>query len=91
MWAVGCIGYEMCLRSRLAENRQAIDNYRLGRVADIDFSTINFPLIAPTYAQHIQTIICWCLRLDAISRATATSLREYIRETFRSFGNPIFG
>ena len=86
MWAVGCIGYELCLGSQLSHgfNRGPIDN--LVRGGYLDLSAID-----QRFGGELRYIIGQCLQHDPNSRCTAVQLREYIRTLFRNWGIPVFG
>jgi serine/threonine protein kinase len=87
IWAVGCIGYEMCLGQQLSHhnNRLAIDNHIQG--GPLDFAQID----SQRFGAEVKYIIGECLQWNPSQRCTAFQLREYIRNLFRSYGNPIFG
>jgi serine/threonine protein kinase len=76
MWALGCIGYEMCMGQKLSQynNRLAIDNYSRGGY--LDMSVVDPVRFTP----EIKTIIQQCLHRNPMQRCTAIQLREYIQQ-----------
>ena len=76
MWALGCIGYEMCMGQKLSHynNRLAIDNYSRGGLLDLS-------VIDPVrFTPDVKTIIQQCLQRDPTHRCTAIQLRDYIQQ-----------
>lgn len=76
MWALGCIGYEMCMGQKLSyyNNRLAIDNFSRGGL--LDLSGIDQMRFTP----EVKTIIQQCLQLNPMERCTAMQLRDHIQQ-----------
>jgi serine/threonine protein kinase len=86
MWAVGCIGYEICLGQQLSlnNNRAPIDNHIRG--GPLDLSCLD-----QRYDAQIRFIIHGCLELDPSRRWSAVTLRDYIQNLARQSGSYLFG
>ena len=81
IWAVGCIGYEMCTGKRLShtQGRRVIDAQRLKDYGQkIDISDIPH-----TFGQYVSVVITKCLTFRPSSRPSAGKLRDYILQTLR--------
>lgn len=78
MWAVGCIGYELCLGRRLAENNQALEAYI--RDASRDPEAINSLLatIPERFGALVGAVIRECLRWNPYRRCPADALRQFL-------------
>jgi serine/threonine protein kinase len=76
VWAVGCIGYEMCIGRQLSYNRQAIDNVIEG--GELDLSDVDDDI----YGDEIKGIIRECLQRNPDDRCSARQLRDYIGNLF---------
>jgi serine/threonine protein kinase len=74
MWAVGCIGYEMCIGQQLSanNNRLPIDNVIRG--GELDLTLVS----EERYGESIRQIIRRCLQYDPAQRCTAVHVRDYI-------------
>ena len=76
MWAVGCIGYEMCLGLELtpeAEWFQEIDAHVAGK-------PLNLRRIPERFSQNVHMIIQACMKWDPEKRITAAKLADALRE-----------
>ena len=73
MWALGCIGYEICIGQQLSvgNNRQPIDYYMIGGV-------LSLTQVDQRYHPHVRFIIEQCLQIDPSARCTASQLRDHI-------------
>lgn len=76
MWAVGCIGYEMCIARQLSYNRYAIDSVIGGE--ELDLSEVD----DQTYGDDIKNIIRRCLQRNPDDRCSARQLRDHIDSLF---------
>ena len=75
MWAVGCIGYEICLGLELttdAEWFQEIEAYVKGK-------PLNLWRIPERFSQHVHFVIQGCLEREPEKRITAPKLAESLR------------
>lgn len=75
LWAVGCIGYELCIAQQLSvsNNRDVIDNVAWGGTLDLSHLDARF-------GDHVKYIIENCLKPDPAERWTAAGLRTYLLE-----------
>lgn len=75
MWAVGCIGYELAIGRRLAENEQKISRQAtIGGPEPFDLSDV-----PEMFGSHVRTVIQSCLNWYPNQRCTAVQMRDYIR------------
>jgi serine/threonine protein kinase len=74
MWAVGCIGYEICIGQKLsrANNREHIDTF-IARGGTLDLSRIS-----PRFGHNVRSIIRHCLAWDPTQRCSAAEVRDHI-------------
>jgi serine/threonine protein kinase len=75
IWALGCIGYEMCVGQKLSQSnyRLAIDNFIRGGL--LDLSAIDQLRFRP----QVISIIQQCLQMDPLHRCSAVQLRDHIQ------------
>lgn len=75
IWAVGCIGYELCIAQQLSQsnNRDAINNVAWGGTLDLSHLDARF-------GDQVKYIIEKCLQRDPAERWTAADLRTYLVE-----------
>ena len=73
MWALGCIGYEMCIAQQLSHrhNREPINTYISG--GSLDLSQID-----SRFSDQVKYIIEQCLQREPNDRCTALQLRDHI-------------
>lgn len=79
MWAVGCIGYELCIGQKLADNRQDLQNYvEHGESSPVhlDHLMVNIPR---RFNNNVHEIIRACLYWDPQQRCSAVNLRNHIQ------------
>jgi serine/threonine protein kinase len=80
MWAVGCIGYELCVGQKLATNSQHLENYR--ESGDSSPVLLNHLMnnVPTRFSSDINRIIRTCLSWDPQQRCSAVNVRDYIRQ-----------
>jgi serine/threonine protein kinase len=78
IWAVGCIGYELCLGKKLANHGELLENH-INR-GNINRGTLDSLIssIPERFGEHVRTIIQECLRWIPQERCPARDLRDYV-------------
>ena len=73
IWALGCIGYEMCIAQQLSHghNREPISTFISGEPLDLSQIDVRF-------SEQVKYIIEQCLQREPNRRCTALQLRDYI-------------
>jgi serine/threonine protein kinase len=73
IWALGCIGYEMCIAQQLSHgrNREPISTFIAGKPLDLSHLDSRF-------SDHVKYIIEQCLQREPTDRCTAQQLIDYI-------------
>ena len=86
IWALGCIGYEMCLGQALSQNnnRAALDTRIRG--GPMDLSALDH-----RFGYHVRYILGSCLEYNSSLRWSAMDIRNYIQNLFRQTGLNTFG
>ena len=78
VWAVGCIGYELCLGRKLAANRALLEQHiRTGRLNPQTLEHL-INSIPPRFGNEVRNIIRACLVWEHMRRCSAVQLRDYI-------------
>lgn len=85
VWAVGCIGYEICLGKKLVDNGELLDNYILK--GDNDPGTLDklISSIPERFGEDVRTIIRECLRWTPQRRCPANLLRDHLLDVSRNY------
>ena len=74
IWAVGCIGYEMCIAQQLSHgyNREPIRTFISGEPLDLS-------QLDSRFSDQVKYIIEQCLQRDPTDRWSALQLCDYIQ------------
>jgi serine/threonine protein kinase len=78
IWAVGCIGYELCLGRKLSEYRQHLKEHVEKGQLDITHLNTIIADVPPRFGNGVRQVIRSCLTWNPAHRATAAALRTYI-------------
>jgi serine/threonine protein kinase len=78
MWALGCIGYELCIGKKLAGNRELLKRHIYeGRKNPQPLEDL-ITSIPSRFGTEVREIIRACLTWDPQRRCTAVELRTYL-------------
>lgn len=78
IWALGCIGYELCLGRKLAGNRDLLKQHVANGKKDPRPLNELIESIPPRFSVDVRSIIKACLAWDPKGRCTAIDLRGYL-------------
>ena len=78
IWAVGCIGYELCLGKKLADNGELLEEHI--NKGDINRGTLDTLIanIPERFGENVRTIIRECLQWTPQRRCPADLLRDHL-------------
>lgn len=86
IWAVGCIGYELCLGKKLADNGELLDYHvNKGRINTDALDTL-ISSIPERFGEDVRAIIRECLQWNPQKRCPADILRDHIYLVSRNYG-----
>jgi serine/threonine protein kinase len=91
MWAVGCIGYELCIGKKLAENNDALEDYIRNVRRNPDAIRILLATIPPRFSGPVHAVIRECLRWDPNKRCGADDVRRFLLEHYQKPGDEFTG
>jgi|SRR5579859_6255058 len=74
MWAIGCIGYEMCLGVNMISMPEAFQEIS----AYINGQPLNLWRVPARFSQNVHHVIQTCMARDPTQRFTAVQLRDFI-------------
>ena len=83
IWAVGCIGYELCIGRKLSENRQELQQHIWYGQPDNTRLEAIIAVIPPRFGNEVRDVIRSCLAWNPAQRGTAAALRTYILQQGR--------
>ena len=86
MWAVGCIGYELCLGRKLAENNDALEEYIVAVEGDSKAINTLLASIPQRFGSPVHEIIRECLKWDPRRRCSAEEVRDYLSTIYQRPG-----
>lgn len=79
IWAMGCIGYELCIGTKLAGNRQLLKQHIAEGQKTSEFLNLLIANIPSTrFGDGVRIVIRSCLQWDSKNRHTAAELRDYL-------------
>ena len=87
MWAVGCIGYELCMGKKLGENNEALKDYIHDAKQNQDAIRILLANILPRFSQLVRGVIRECLKWNPKERCTAEQVQDYLSAAYEQLGN----
>jgi serine/threonine protein kinase len=83
MWAVGCIGYELCIGKKLADNNEPLEDYIRDVKRNPDAYKALLANIPPRFGQVVHDVIRECLRWDPGRRCSANDVRQHLLRNYQ--------
>lgn len=86
IWAVGCIGYELCVGKKLAENFQPLEDYMASAKRDTNAIDVLLDTVPGRFNKSVRDVIIACLKINPRQRCQASDLRQYLQGCYQNLG-----
>lgn len=86
IWAVGCIGYELCIGRKLAESSQPLEDYMASAKRDANAINVLLNTIPSRFSKPVREVITACLEINPRQRCQASDLRQYLQGCYQNLG-----